>query len=217
TVLLAKHDLLASWRRSAYIWGGSATALISLMLVLAKLIDRRRQERRLEEARAFVTHKLETLGQMTSGIAHDFNNMLAIIAASLRRIRSGGPTEEGLAISEQAVERGKCLTSQLLEFAKRPSVTATPQDIDHLLIGLQPMIRQAAGPGCLVTYHLNGGGMHCLADVGQFDVAMLNLVVNAAQCMERGEITISTEAETIERTGADGLKPGKYLSVKVRD
>lgn len=217
TVLLDEGDLLANWRRSAYLWSGGAAALIALMLALASLLDRRRQERRAAEVRAFTIHKLETLGQMTSGIAHDFNNMLAIIAASLRRIRNGGPTEEALSVSEQAVERGKCLASQLLEFAKRPSVAAVPQDIDDLLLGLQSMIRQAAGPSCRVRFALNGGGMHCLVDAGQFDVAMLNLVVNAAQSMDEGEITISTEPLTIERMSADGLKPGKYLSVKVSD
>lgn len=122
-----------------------------------------------------------------------------------------------MAAAEQALERGQRLTSQLLGFARSHSLVIKPHDIDQLVIALQPMLKQAAGPNCSVRYRLNSGGTLCLVDQAQFDAAVLNLVVNAAQAMDNGSIEVSTEPVMIDRARAEDLKPGRYVSVKVKD
>jgi two-component system NtrC family sensor kinase len=216
-VLLGQRELLAHWRQVALEWGVSSVALIVLMLAFAVVLQRRRQERQTAEARALAIQRFETVGHMTSGIAHDFNNVLAVVAASLRLLRNGKPPDQVLPAAEQALERGQRLTSQLLGFARRHSLEIKPHDIDQLVVALQPMLKQAAGPKCTVSYRLNSSGTRCHADQAQFDAAMLNLVVNAAQAMDRGSIEIITEPVMLDRRSKTALKPGRYVSVKVKD
>lgn len=88
-VLLGQRELLAHWRQFALEWGVASMALIALLLALAVVLERRRQERQTTEARALAIQRFETVGHMTSGIAHDFNKVLAVVAASLRLVRHG--------------------------------------------------------------------------------------------------------------------------------
>lgn len=215
--LLGQSEVLARWRQHAVQWGTISVVLIALMLAFAVVLERHRRERLAAEARAFAIQRFETLGHMTSGIAHDFNNVLAVLAACLRLVRNGSATEQALAAGEQAIERGARLSSQLLSFAKRHNIAVKRLDIDQLIVALQPMLKQAAGSRCRVCYRLDASGITSLIDQAQFDAAMLNLVVNAAQAMNEGSIEISSAPVMLDYPRTAGLRSGRYVSVKVKD
>jgi signal transduction histidine kinase len=217
TVVLNEWDLLAGWRRSALAWGVTAALAFVLILIFGGIVTRHRREHQAAVEHALKAQKLEALGHMTGGIAHDFNNVLTVVGASLRLMRRSGAEEQYVAAGEQALERGARLTSQLLNFAKRHQLSRSLEDANELLRSLEPMLKQAAGPGVRVTCTLDGGILPCVVDRGQFDAAIINLVVNAAQAMPQGEIVVSTHPVMIGRQGQSVLKAGRYVAVRVKD
>lgn len=172
-----------------------------LILIFGGIVTRHRREHQAAVRHALKAQKLEALGHMTGGIAHDFNNVLTVVGASLRLMRRSGAEEQYVAAGEQALERGARLTSQLLNFAKRQQLSRSLEDANELLRSLEPMLKQAAGPGVRVTCTLDSGILPCVVDRAQFDAAIINLLVNAAQAMPQGEIVVSTHPVTIGRQG----------------
>jgi signal transduction histidine kinase len=79
------------------------------------------------------------------------------------------------------------------------------------------MIKQAAGPGTVVSYELDSNIPPCIVDRAQFDAAIINLVVNAAQSMTSGAILIATLPVSVRDRQDHGLKPGHYVAVRVTD
>ena len=79
------------------------------------------------------------------------------------------------------------------------------------------MIKQAAGPGTVVSYALDPDIPPCIVDRAQFDAAIINLVMNAAQSMKSGNISIATQPVSVRDRHDHGLKPGHYVAVRVTD
>jgi two-component system NtrC family sensor kinase len=218
TVVLNESDLLAGWRRSAFAWAVAAVLAPLFLALFVIILERHRSEREAALKRATKTQKLEALGRMTAGIAHDFNNILTVVASSLRLVRRHGANEEYIAAGEQALEQGARLSAQLSGFAMGQELCPILANVNELLESLQPIIRQAVGPGVRTHYKLDPGILPCVVDRAQFDSAILNLVVNASQAMRAGgDITISAEQTTVQRRRAHGLKPGSYVAVRVED
>lgn len=143
-------------------------------------------------------HRFVALGEMTGGIAHDFGNVLAVIDASLRLIeRNIGEPEKMLSILEGArgaLGRGAKLTSQLMAFAKRQPFHVESGDVNACLQNLASMLRYSVGPQQTIVMDLEDDLPLCQLDCTQFDVAVLNLVVNARDAMREtgGDICIKT-------------------------
>ncbi len=216
-VVLNERSLLAGWRRSAIAWGTAAFVAPVLVLLLMIVLQRHRLERDATVKRAMKSQKLEILGQMTGGIVHDFKNILVVTGAILKLARKHGADEKYIAAGEQALERGERLTAQLLSFAKRQELNPSLENANALLKSLEPMIKQAAGPGTVVSYELDSGIPPCIVDRAQFDAAIINLVMNAAQSMKSGSISIATQPVSVRDRHDHGLKPGRYVAVRVTD
>lgn len=189
-VILSEDAIIATWRQNtiAAYAGASTFALILGFLTFFYVRYRRRYER-VREHHLHIQH-LETLGRMTGGIAHDVNNLLAVIASSARLLRRSGELGPRLhAIldsAEAAVENGRALTARLLTFAKRQELKLHSADINALLKGIEPLLRQAAGFKITIDMALTPGLWRCALDAAQFDSAILNLVVNACDAMPAG-------------------------------
>lgn len=166
--------------------------------VLVDVTERRRLER--EALRA---QRLESLGVVAGGIAHDFNNFLCAILGnvSLARFhaRPGDPSAEWLEQAEQACQRAKGLTQQLLTFARGGAPTTRRVDVRSLL-------EETVGFG------LRGSSVACEwalepdlplveADEGQIAQVVHNLVLNAVQAMAGGG-TLRVGGQLVR--GADG-------------
>lgn len=215
-VALGTPDLLAGWRRLAIVSLASAACITMMALLLWMLARKRRRERDAAMAAAAHFQKMDALGRMTSSLAHDFGNVLNVAASGVYLMRRNGATEDLLDAIEQAVERGTMLTRQLLGFAKRQELTLRPGDPNELLRSLQPMMTHAVGPRVQVTLEFAPGERLCPIDQAQFDAAVMNLVINAAQAMpEGGRILITTEDRLVP--GPGGAAARKMVSVRVKD
>jgi signal transduction histidine kinase len=189
--------VLAEWRRSAT---GAAVAMGALTLllagVLARELRRRRERERLRRQRT-QAEKMEALGQLTGGIAHDFGNLLGIIGNSLHLLALGDPRSapQSLDAARRAVNRGREMVGRLLAFGRRQALEIRAADLNSLVTEAHPLLAQAAGPRVELVLQLAPGLAPVLTDESQFEMAVLNLVVNARDALGgSGRIVLRTHA-----------------------
>lgn len=219
-VALNRDGLLANWRSIALVGAFTFILIAALALVTAFVVRQRQRDRQEAERRAMASDKLQTLGRMTAGIAHDFNNVLMAIGAGVKLAEKNASDPAKmpryLSAVHDVVERGTDLATRLLTFAKRQQLEPSVADANALLRRLAPMLRQAAGSGVSIDFNLAPGILLCHMDEGQFDAALLNLVINARDAMQNAGIVTIATSDAVE-SGMTPEKAGPYVSVRVRD
>ena len=184
--------------------------------------DTSQREQHAAEQISNAAQRLRALGEMTEGIIHDFRNILSIIESSLTLAeRQSGDPEKLRAHIDKAqvgVRRGAKLTAQLLTFAKERDLGARWGNLNECLQDLELFLKAGAGPEIRVVLYLATDIPNCLIDRAQFNVAVLNLVVNARDALPKGgTIEISTERWTVTTVTLDAPLPGLYVRVQVKD
>ena len=141
--------------------------------------------------------RMECVGRLAGGVAHDFNNMLSVILNSVaiarhREPQQQFPADEMLMI-EQAVERAALLTRQLLTFSRQETVSSVPLTIDEVISNVYAMLCRVLGERVELRLSLGAPEINVLADPGQMEQVLMNLVVNARDAMpDGGLLTIIT-------------------------
>ncbi len=193
---------------------GAAGNLVALIGTVQDVTDARAAEarRRELEQKLQQTQKMEALGQLTGGIAHDFNNLLAVILGNLEiavdRQRRGKFATEIDEASLRAVIQGTALTRQLLAFARRQPLRPVCQDLRQLVHEMLPILEQALTLKIALALETPDAPCWAEIDSGQFEAALLNLVINARDAMpDGGTVTIilqnSTESPFSRTDGPD--------------
>ena len=153
-------------------------------------------KRRAAEAVMQQSQRMEALGGMAAGVAHEFNNLMTIVAGSLEQARKHPSNErqaEQLARAMWGTERAGRLTQQMLSFSGRQFHDAKLADLGTLARNLDSLLAQAAGSDVTLVLDLCPEPLRVLVDTGQLELALLNLVRNAADAMPGGgTLTIST-------------------------
>jgi signal transduction histidine kinase len=190
---------------------------------IAVCVDVTRQLEREEQLRQ--SQKLQAIGQLTGGIAHDFNNLLTVIMGNSELLSEMLAHEEelrGLAdLSSSAARRGAELTQRLLAFARRQPLDPRVVDCTRLIEGARPLLQRTLGEATPVKVIENATGLFAEVDPGQFEVALLNLVINARDAMpaggdvligvHRAQFDVDDCREELE------ILPGDYVCVSVTD
>ncbi len=179
-------------------------------------------ERKQSEEALRQSQKMEAIGQLTGGVAHDFNNLLTIIRSASDFLRRRNLPEERRrryvdAISE-TVERASKLTTQLLAFARRQPLKPQLFDVGQQVEGFADMIRPLVGSRIRVETEIAAPHSFVVADIAQFETALLNLVVNARDAMQgegKLEISVREVGKTRDPDGNSG-RAGS-LAISVRD
>ena len=147
---------------------------------------------RRHEAEAVMqqAQRLETLGSMASGVAHEFNNLMTVVLGSLAQLERGmdeGSRErERLDRAKWAASQAGRLTQQMLSFARRQFHDNHVLDLNQLLGDFDAILRQMAGTGVELTLDLWPEELMVELDSSQTEMALLNLVRNAADAMPAG-------------------------------
>jgi PAS domain S-box-containing protein len=154
-----------------------------------KLLD---VQRRLGESQ-----KLDALGQLTGGVAHDFNNLLMIISGNVhtvKRDKLNAKSTRALQSIESAAQRAASLTRQLLTFARRQSVNPQPINLIDRLTLLQQVLRSGIGGTIGINFEIAPDVWNIVVDPGEFETALVNLVINARDAMpDGGTVTVSAK------------------------
>ncbi len=133
------------------------------------------------------SQKLEAVGQLTGGVAHDFNNLLTVIRSSTDLLRRRDLPEERRARYVDAisttVDRAAKLTGQLLAFARRQALKPETFDVRERLGSVADMLDSVVGARIQVETRVPDVPCHVLADVSQFETALVNMAVNARDAM----------------------------------
>ncbi|HEY4583406.1 MAG TPA: histidine kinase famiy protein [Lysobacter sp.] len=188
-------------------------------------VSRRRDA---EEALA-QAQKMEALGQLTGGISHDFNNLLQVMAGRVDflglKARMGrlepGELDQGLAAIRAAVDKASTLTQHLLAFSRKQTLRGRVVNLNASTKAMQDLVGRTLGEGIHVVYELDPDLPNCQLDNTQFEMALLNLFVNARDALpDGGRIHVRTARMDVggaDRDAVVSLPPGGYASIAITD
>jgi PAS domain S-box-containing protein len=180
-------------------------------------------ERRQGEEALRQSQKMEAVGQLTGGVAHDFNNLLTIIRSATDFLRRRELPEERRrryvdAISE-TVERASKLTAQLLAFARRQPLKPEVFNVGAQVENVAQLIRPLVGGRIRIEVAIGDGDCFTIADVAQFETALINLAINARDAMQdEGRLTIAVEkVRSIPALRGQAKRSGDFVAISVSD
>ncbi len=182
------------------------------------ITERRRGEEALRQSQ-----KMEAIGQLTGGVAHDFNNLLTIIRSATDFLRRRELPEERRrryvdAISD-TVERASKLTAQLLAFARRQPLKPQIFNVGTQVEGVAQLVRPLVGGSIEIRVEVRDADCFTVADIAQFETAMINLAINARDAMNgAGRLTIAVrKVQSIPSLRAQSARSGDYVAISVAD
>jgi PAS domain S-box-containing protein len=182
-------------------------------------------ERRALEEQLRQSQKLEAIGRLAGGVAHDFNNILMSImgAADLLMMQLGAddPARGEASEIKQSVERGAGLTRQLLAFSRRQATRSRLFALGDILRGMETMLRRLIGPEIELEIETGARPVIVMADSGQFEQVVMNLVINARDAMpEGGRLSVRIEELDVDEAAAVTMtegSAGRYARLSVSD
>jgi two-component system cell cycle sensor histidine kinase/response regulator CckA len=195
-------------------------AVRALVLNYREVTERRRLEEQLRQAQ-----KMEAVGQLAGGVAHDFNNVLSAIFGYAEllteELPAGSAARQDVDEIRKAATRAASLTRQLLAFSRQQVLEPVVLNVNDVVRDLETMLRRLIGEDLELRAVLAPDLGNVLADAGQLEQVILNLVVNARDAMPTGgQLTIETANSELDEHYADALQPvitGPYIMLAVTD
>ncbi len=170
------------------------------------------EERHNAEAALRQAQRMEAIGRLTGGIAHDFNNLLTVVSANAELLGSelqGLPAQRRAAAILRAASRGERLTRQLLAFSRQQALRPEAVDLRQRTGEIAEMLAQAIAPDIEMSLDLPEGLWPVAIDPAEFDLAILNIAVNARDAMPAGgRFTVTAHNRTISPGDAGGDELG---------
>lgn len=223
-VVAVAQDMRAVLKPWRLIAAGAAAALVLLLVLLTLLVDQFRRQQRVRERiheRQSKADRMEALGHLTSGIAHDFNNLLGVVSSSLAILSYDSPGTDArrnaLAAAERAVERGAELIRRLSTFSRSRPMLVRSADVNDCVRGSADLLQRAAGSDVELHLDLATDLPPCLIDETEFEISLVNLVVNARDAMAgAGRIAVRTYVSS-ESGDPAGRGAAERICVAVQD
>ena len=165
--------------------------------------------------------RLATLGEMSAGLAHEIRNPLAAIKAAAQEIEPTSIPEgdqELFEIIVAEVNRLNTVVSQFLDYARPFRGTFSTLSANDCVRRTVQLLARDLGRDVEVEVDLRDPLPDINGDAEQLQQVLINLVLNAAEAMERkGKIEISTrQVET--RSSLFGLRDAdEAIEIRVRD
>ncbi len=141
--------------------------------------------------------KIESIGRLAGGVAHDFNNQLAVIELYGDLMRHNmdekDPLMPKLEQIRQAAGRASNLTGQLLAFSRKQVLQPVVLNMNDLFSNLENMLGRLIGEDIVLSTKLQPNLWPVMADVGQMEQVIMNLIINARDAMPGGGmVTVKT-------------------------
>lgn len=165
--------------------------------------------------------RLEAIGQLTGGVAHDFNNLLMIISGSVQRLRKDLTEPRYLRVLDMiatATQRGETLTRQLLTYSRQQTLTPQVVDLTQRLPVIRELLTRSLQSGIDITVDVPEGICAVRVDPGEFELAILNLAVNAKDAMPNGgSLSIRAKAVMLKGEATEEGLSGEFVAIRVAD
>ena len=163
--------------------------------------------------------KLEALGRLTGGIAHEFNNLLQTLTTALQMAALSATQPKVQSLIEtckRTVGRATALTTRLGSFGRVQEARLLTVDPGEQVRGSVQLLRGVLRQGSSLDVDCADGLWPVTVDPLQFDLALLNLAINARDAMkDGGRLAIVVRNASIEPTMERG--GGDYVRVSVTD
>jgi signal transduction histidine kinase/streptogramin lyase len=182
------------------------------------------EKQRLEEE-LLQARKLESIGRLAGGVAHDFNNLLTVINGHcellLDRLHEFDPIRTSIQEVRGAGQRAADLTQRLLAFSRKQMLQPKPVSLVETVKGVQAMLRRLVREDIDLITKLRPDSGLVMADRGQIEQVLINLVVNASDAIDGpGRVLIAVQPADIAPgtlVADPDLLPGPYVMLSVSD
>jgi PAS domain S-box-containing protein len=197
--------------------------LIGFAKITRDITERRNAQEALERAQHQLVQaqKMEALGQLTGGVAHDFNNLLMIVsgqAQSLMRRVGGERNIRSLEAILTAAARGEALTRQLLTFSRRQPLAPRTIELGRTISSFREVLASSARDNIALCIDVPADTWPVAIDITEFELALVNLVVNARDAMpDGGSVTITAENVVLAGLETDAALTGAFVALSVAD
>ncbi|HET6196639.1 MAG TPA: PAS domain S-box protein [Acetobacteraceae bacterium] len=198
--------------------------LVGFAKITRDITERREAQEALQQTQAQrnYTQKMEAMGQLTGGIAHDFNNLLMIVSGHIERIKrvvaQDPKGQQAARAIELAISRGESLTRQLLSFARRQALKPVTVGLPERIDAVAAMLATPLGTAVRLVTDIPPDIWPVTADVSEFELALVNLALNARDAMpEGGVITISAANTQLPGGAAAANLTGDFVALTVAD
>jgi signal transduction histidine kinase/ActR/RegA family two-component response regulator len=211
-------------RRSTIATDDEVGDLASAFNRMADTVVERNEALRKSQEQLLHAQKMDALGSFAGGIAHDFNNYLSAIVGHAEL------AEMSLEDNEQARQdireilstsaRAADLTRQILVFSRRQVVEPRVLDLNDVLQGIDRMLHRVAGEARTLSTLLHPSPLLVLADHGQLEQVIVNLVANARDATDDGgliRISTTTVPLTTVDTQTGRVSTAHYARLTVND
>jgi len=194
--------------------------VLTVIEIIVDVTEKKKLEAQLRHAQ-----KMEAVGTLAGGVAHDFNNILNVIIGYgvmlLDRLGDDALSKEQLNEVLSAADRAANLTKRLLTFSRKQVMEVKPVNVNELILGMDKMLSRIIGEDIVFAMELASRKIIVLADSGQIEQVLMNLISNARYVMPKGgRLTISTGTKEMDDayiTAYGYGKPGTYALISVTD
>jgi len=198
--------------------------LIGFAKVTRDITEKRHAQLDLQRAHEQLaqSQKLEALGKLTGGVAHDFNNLLMVVSGQAQLLRRKVGDDErairALDAIEASARRGEELTRHLLSFSRRQRLLPAPLSLSDRASGLREFLCAALPATVRLEIDLPDSLWPVAVDAGEFELALLNLTVNARDAMPKGGVlTLRAENAVLDGSELPDRLTGDFVIVTLED
>ncbi|POR45692.1 signal transduction histidine kinase [Paraburkholderia eburnea] len=165
------------------------------------------------------SRKMEALGNLVGSVAHDFNNLLMIVSANVQIARRRGAPglERELSAVERALKSGQSLTRQLLGVARKQPLRNETIQVGRWLPACRELLRASLGAKVSLVVDLDTDVWPVQVDVAEFELALINLAVNARDAMPNGGRFTVHAHNMAFRPGEGFPLDGDFVHVSLED
>lgn len=201
--------------------------LVRINGIIHDLTERKEAQMKQEELSEQLrqAQKLDTIGQLAGGVAHDFNNVLTVILGYaeelLHNLHPQDPMYSDVQEILSAGNRASSLTRQLLIFSRKQVIQPQLVNLNDAINNLYKMLMRLIGEDVEFEIELQEDNPPIMADIGQLEQVIMNLVINAREAMPMGgKLTIKTfcfNADVMFQNQHPMIAPGEYVVLKISD
>ncbi len=170
--------------------------IISVIETINDISEKMKLESQLRHAQ-----KMEAVGHLAGGVAHDFNNILTAIVGYGYLLKMKMKEEDPLSYNVDqilaSVERGAGLTQSLLAFSRKQVMNPKPANLNKVIESVYKLLKRLVSEDIELKTVLAKEDVTIMADSGQIEQVLMNLVTNARDAMPHGG-TVSIETKRIE-------------------
>ena len=223
-----RKALVGEWlstMSSHLVFGLPATAFLFSGLALAlrrtKRLYDEADRREAAEAAMRQAERLTAIGKLTGGVAHDFNNLLMIISGSAQRLRAELTDKKYARLLDMiatATQRGETLTRQLLTYSRQQTLSPQVIDLSQRLPAIREVLARSLQTEIEIKVEVPEEPCAVQVDASEFELAILNLAVNAKDAMPHGgTLSIRAKPVTLKGEASEEGLAGEFVAVRVAD